>query len=115
MKKNTTEIKVFQAYKDGFFPYGRNFDGTCLSSINPSTSTRIINSDFDKAIIFKHDTIYNCFKNLTFAEFYNYCTFNKWQNLLILNIHNDLQFLGKYGASEIGYASVYNFFKILFK
>jgi len=105
MKKNTNPIRMYQAYKDGFFPFGRNFDGSCLS-INPSNSTRIINSDYDKPLKFKQDIIYNCFKNMTFAEFYNYCTFNKWQNLLILNIWNDLQFLGRYGSSEIGYASV---------
>lgn len=105
MKNSTALSKEFQVYKNGYFLYGRNHNGTCIIE-NSSLSDPIINSYFDKTLKFKQDTLYSCYTNMTFNQFYNFCKDKKWQNLTIFNMQKDIIFLGKYGSSEIDYKSV---------
>lgn len=118
MNQTTIVSREFQVYKNGFFPYGRDFNGTCI--IKDKTFTKpMINSNFDIPLRFEQDTLYSCNRNMTFAEFFNYCYFNKWENFLIFYMNYDIELLGKYGSSEIDYKSVnkfnLKFFKFNFK
>lgn len=105
MKNSTTNSKEFQVHKDGFYIYGRNYNGTCITKSSNNTN-QIIYSDFDHPLKFKQNTLYACYKNFTFTEFYNFCINKKWKDLTIFNLQNEIMFLGKYGSSEIDIKSV---------
>ena len=105
MKKTNSTTRDFQVYKDGFELYGRNYNGTCIN-ITDSAEKPLINSNFDKPLLFKQDSLYACYRNMTFSDFYNFCINKKWKDLLVFNIVKDINLLGKFGASEIDYKSV---------
>lgn len=105
MKNTSITSREFQVYKQGYFINGRDSNGICINKTS-SGSNQIINSNFDHPLKFKQDSLYGCYKNFTFDEFYNFCINKKWKDLAIINVEDEIKYLGKYGSSEVDYQSV---------
>ena len=95
-------------YQSGFYNHGRDSAGKCiiLASNATLTTTPIISSFFDTPILFGKDFFYACHERFTLAEFTDYCVYNKWENLLIFKNFEVMDFIGKFGSSDIKYSEV---------
>ena len=111
--------KQIYFHQSGFYLNGRNAEGRCnLIENNPNSTLTIspplINSFYDSPIVFGKDFIYSCTEIFTISSFTNYCVYNFWKNLELFKAFDTMDFIGKFGSSDIKFSEVFNLI-ILFK